>query len=455
MLSSCFPAHLVTTALSSLLSSASTSTSTLTSSPMQLQDGASSVDLLVLGLGWTGSFLLPHIRTHHKDLSVAATTRDGRDGTLKWAWDSEKDGKDQYEALPRAKTVVVVFPLRGEGYSRRLVEGYEEAVGQRVRWIQLGSTGIFDVCRPVFLSLSLTERQRAHETDGSFAPSRAQQGGPTLASLRASSTDDDTNEKPVSPPEFEWTTRHSPYDRKNARAIAEDELLSLHADTVVLNLVGLWVRSRAPSLLPWPRTNAELSPWATRDPTGRVAQPDQLVHAHRPDTRSARGQRLTAPPPRPRPRARHHRRAPRSLTPHLLLSGCRERDRSALDRERPARPRLVGPRLCASDRPFCASTGCISGRGALPRPRAVGPGPHAQARRARPAADAARARARDRREGVLGRVWAHARQGTVGGGEGVTPRVERRKAFPSGQASRVALGEADVSRESHECIRLD
>jgi len=142
MLGSCFPTHLVTV-LASLLPAASPS------APMQL-DRSSHVDLLVLGLGWTGSFLLPHLASHHKDLTVAVTTRDGRDGTLQWAWDPEQDGKDQYAALPRAKTVVVVFPLKGEGYSSRLVRGYEESVGQRVRWIQLGSTGIFDV-RPLFL----------------------------------------------------------------------------------------------------------------------------------------------------------------------------------------------------------------------------------------------------------------------------------------------------------------
>lgn len=42
---------------------------------------------------------------------------------------------------------------------------------------------------------------------------------------------------------FEWTDRHSPYDKTNARAIAEDELLSMHNETFVLNLSGLWVSS--------------------------------------------------------------------------------------------------------------------------------------------------------------------------------------------------------------------
>lgn len=40
---------------------------------------------------------------------------------------------------------------------------------------------------------------------------------------------------------FKWTDRHSPYDVTNARAIAEDELLSLSKNAYVLNLCGLWV----------------------------------------------------------------------------------------------------------------------------------------------------------------------------------------------------------------------
>lgn len=47
---------------------------------------------------------------------------------------------------------------------------------------------------------------------------------------------------------FKWTTRHSPYDVTNARAIAEDELLSLSKNAFVLNLCGLWVST--PSVFP-------------------------------------------------------------------------------------------------------------------------------------------------------------------------------------------------------------
>ncbi|GAA5898542.1 hypothetical protein JCM5296_006490 [Sporobolomyces johnsonii] len=200
MFSSCLPASL----FPSMSPSVSLSSST-------------SVDLLILGLGWTGTFLVPHLESSHPSLSYAATTRDGRNGTLAWTWDPEQHGPEQYASLPRAKTVVVVFPIKGQGGSRRLVEGYEEAVGGRVRWIQLGSTGIFD-------------------------------GGPTLVATRAAVAKAGSSEKPPVPVKpFEWTTRHSPYDRTNARAIAEDELLSMHEETFVLALSGLWGGTRDPA----------------------------------------------------------------------------------------------------------------------------------------------------------------------------------------------------------------
>ncbi|BGO95093.1 hypothetical protein NBRC10512_006376 [Rhodotorula toruloides] len=199
--------------LSTLLSTLLVPLTSLVQSPFQQPSSRSmtdQVDLLILGAGWTASFLVPHLRAHHPNLSFAATTRDGRDDTLKWSFDPDREGKDQFEGLPKARAVLVTFPIRGEGGSRRLVQGYEEHAGSRARWIQLGSSGIWD-------------------------------GGPTLASLRASSPS-----STAKPPPFQWTTRHSPYDRTNPRAIAEDELLSQHADTIVLNLVGLWGGTRNP-----------------------------------------------------------------------------------------------------------------------------------------------------------------------------------------------------------------
>ena len=46
------------------------------------------------------------------------------------------------------------------------------------------------------------------------------------------------------PQDHLWTTRHSPYNKENDRAVAEDELLGLGGS--VLNLAGLWGGERQP-----------------------------------------------------------------------------------------------------------------------------------------------------------------------------------------------------------------
>ncbi|KAI5474403.1 hypothetical protein MNV49_003371 [Pseudohyphozyma bogoriensis] len=158
----------------------------------------SPTDILILGAGWTSTFLLPLLAS--RNIPHTATTRDGRNGTIAWEWDKD-GGKDQYEKLPKAKTVVITFPIRGEGGSKAIVEGYEGMHG-KVRWIQLGSSGIWDK-------------------------------GPTLQ----------PEEKKRS---FKWTDRHSPFDTTNERANAEEELLAVSDNAFVLNLSGLWGGPRNP-----------------------------------------------------------------------------------------------------------------------------------------------------------------------------------------------------------------
>ncbi|KAL9060208.1 MAG: hypothetical protein Q9162_000822 [Coniocarpon cinnabarinum] len=83
------------------------------------------VDILILGAGWTSQFLIPLLKSHN--VSYAATTRDGRDGTIPFVFDPEDEKLGGVDRLPGAETVVVTFPLKGEDNN----------------WIQLGSTGIW------------------------------------------------------------------------------------------------------------------------------------------------------------------------------------------------------------------------------------------------------------------------------------------------------------------------
>ncbi|KUI55395.1 hypothetical protein VP1G_02820 [Cytospora mali] len=159
------------------------------------------LDILILGGGWTATFLIPLLREDH--LTFAATTTDGRQvagsPTLKWRFDPTASGKDQadaFSALPRARHVLITFPLKGNGQSELVVRTYGlthgEEGGCRSRFVQLGSTGIW-------------------QSDPAQAP---------------------------------WMDRHSPYVEEDARATAEDELLGLGG--CVLNLAGLWGGPRDP-----------------------------------------------------------------------------------------------------------------------------------------------------------------------------------------------------------------
>lgn len=71
----------------------------------------------------------------------------------------------------------------------------------------------------------------------------ASQNGPTLIAQRQAALASNADTKFIPSP-FAWTDRSSAYDTTNARAMAEDELLSLSPETFVLNLAGLWGGTR-------------------------------------------------------------------------------------------------------------------------------------------------------------------------------------------------------------------
>jgi len=168
---------------------------------MTLIKTPSKVDILILGAGWTSTFLIPLL--DQQNITYVATTTTGRDGSLKFKFSygdtaelTEQEDLKQYHALPVAKTILVTFPLKGKGSSTHLHDTYLEThdlVGDKDKhlFIQLGSTGIFSI------------------------------EGQDL-----------------------WVTRHSKYNTANDRAIAEDELLKLNG--CVMNLSGLWGGERQP-----------------------------------------------------------------------------------------------------------------------------------------------------------------------------------------------------------------
>ncbi|KAH6847658.1 hypothetical protein B0I37DRAFT_149338 [Chaetomium sp. MPI-CAGE-AT-0009] len=180
--------------------------------------------LLILGAGWTATFLIPLLES--RNISFAATTTTGHPvagaPTLAFKFDPsapEDQTRAAIAALPRARHVLITFPLTGAGPSKLLVETYTTThhsgaapsatthpSSSTPRFIQLGSAGIWQPDSPYQLQLPQAQQQQ-------------QQQSPSP-----------------------WKTRHSPYATDNPRAIAEDELRALGG--CVLCLAGLWGGAR-------------------------------------------------------------------------------------------------------------------------------------------------------------------------------------------------------------------
>jgi hypothetical protein len=105
------------------------------------------VELLILGAGWTSTFLIPLLNSCK--ISYAATQRSpppSSPNCIAFTFDPESDDATPFTALPKANTVLITFPIKVEGGSRRLVELYRQThQAERALFVQLGSTGIWDV----------------------------------------------------------------------------------------------------------------------------------------------------------------------------------------------------------------------------------------------------------------------------------------------------------------------
>ncbi|KAF8910426.1 hypothetical protein CPB84DRAFT_1672646 [Gymnopilus junonius] len=165
------------------------------------------VDILILGAGWTSAFLTE--LCDERGVTHAATTRSGRASTIKFTFDPDSDDIGPYSILPNAEVVLVTFPITQKGASERIVRLYTEShkqEGLKTKFIQLGATSIWD--------------------------------GPRLAGKV---------DVPLQAVQHKWYDRHAPYV-STPRGDAEGELLALSPTfpTTVLNLAGLWGGARQP-----------------------------------------------------------------------------------------------------------------------------------------------------------------------------------------------------------------
>lgn len=120
------------------------------------------VDVLILGAGWTSSFLIPLLR--EQSIPFAATSRDGGDrsghDSIKFQFDPTSNDPAPFAVLPDAKTVLITFPIYKSGASERFVNLWREThKNSEAGFIQLGSTGIWNV-RSNFVATFSDHRQR-------------------------------------------------------------------------------------------------------------------------------------------------------------------------------------------------------------------------------------------------------------------------------------------------------
>lgn len=152
------------------------------------------VDLLILGAGWTSTFLIPLCKT--KNISVSATSRSGNNSTVPFEFLPDSDDPEPYRKLPDARTIVITFPINTSGASERLVRLYQstrspEFGSTKLRFIQLGTTGIWEVgVSSILVSLSylyiyLELLSRSQKASNGLTASRHQMI-PTVPKLRTS-----------------------------------------------------------------------------------------------------------------------------------------------------------------------------------------------------------------------------------------------------------------------------
>ena len=109
------------------------------------------VDLLILGAGWTCTFLITLCK--EESVSYAATSRSGSPGTVKFEFLPDSEDPEPFKLLPDARTILITFPIIESGASERLVTFYKSTHSANLNpsFIQLGVTSIWDVHLCLFL----------------------------------------------------------------------------------------------------------------------------------------------------------------------------------------------------------------------------------------------------------------------------------------------------------------
>ncbi|KAJ3332034.1 hypothetical protein HDU76_001492 [Blyttiomyces sp. JEL0837] len=104
---------------------------------------ASTVELLILG---------KVAECLRRNISHAATTTSGRDGTIPFKFDPASTDPEAYKVLPCASTIVITFPLMGPQPSENLTSLYQQthpiSQSQKHKFILLGTTSAYNPINP-------------------------------------------------------------------------------------------------------------------------------------------------------------------------------------------------------------------------------------------------------------------------------------------------------------------
>ena len=101
------------------------------------------IPILILGLGWTGHFLINLLSELH--IGYAATTRHQTNDTIQWELPQDNSSYTHVDVsnLPRAQTILITFPVLSQACMTALINSYESKYGGEKQWILLSSTRPF------------------------------------------------------------------------------------------------------------------------------------------------------------------------------------------------------------------------------------------------------------------------------------------------------------------------
>ena len=99
------------------------------------------VEILILGLGWTGVYVKNLCM--ERNILFESTSTTGRENTIKFIFDSETSTPLEFERLPAAKYVLITFPFKTLDDAQVFLKLYEKAHKLLPHFILIGSTGPF------------------------------------------------------------------------------------------------------------------------------------------------------------------------------------------------------------------------------------------------------------------------------------------------------------------------